>query len=244
MLGKIIVVLFSFVSLLFLFFLIDAVMFFMMRAKAKWTAVIAAGTIYFVLFFAGMSLLEAKGSMKTAADLFKSRIEQTTVEMTKNGATPEEAAMIAKVAGYIMPLVPGMLVCVAIFMAFINCYFVETIYIRFFGGSPVLPPFQIWTAGEAFVWVLNACVAAALLKNFIKIDAVFYAAVNIILVMLFVYFLQGLSVVSFYFTKYNVPVLLQAVLFIFILVPYLKEIILLTGLLDTWFNFRKLNKVQ
>ena len=62
------------------------------------------------------------------------------------------------------------------------------------------------------------------------------------LILLMVYFLQGIAVVSYFFEKKRFPRMLR--LFLYSLIA-LQQIILLfiigLGLFDMWLNFRKLN---
>ena len=48
--------------------------------------------------------------------------------------------------------------------------------------------------------------------------------------MLFLYFLIGSSIASFYMTRINIPLFVQAMLFMIILAPYFKEMLLLIDL--------------
>ena len=66
---------------------------------------------------------------------------------------------------------------------------------------------------------------------------------NIILLASSVYLIQGLTIISYFFGKFNINVFLRilgyAVIFIFS--NPLIIFIILTGIFDMWFNFRKID---
>ncbi len=69
---------------------------------------------------------------------------------------------------------------------------------------------------------------------------------NIIIILASVFFIQGLTILSFYFKKNNVNKILRFLAYALILVfsnPFLIFIIML-GIFDEWFDFRKVNSVK
>jgi len=64
---------------------------------------------------------------------------------------------------------------------------------------------------------------------------------NIAIVLLFIYMLQGLAIISFFFKRKNVPGILRALgYFLIFAQQFLIFIVAGLGLIDTWADFRKL----
>ena len=71
------------------------------------------------------------------------------------------------------------------------------------------------------------------------------AGLNIFLVMLVIYFAQGLSIVVHFLKARNVQVVFWFVLFILIFVqPLLIGLVAGLGVFDIWADFRKLRSVE
>ncbi|HET8644435.1 MAG TPA: DUF2232 domain-containing protein, partial [Vicinamibacteria bacterium] len=65
-------------------------------------------------------------------------------------------------------------------------------------------------------------------------------AYNVLLVLGFLYVIQGVAVVSFYARRLAAPPLLRAAVLVLVLVnPWAPQVLALLGLFDLWFDFRK-----
>lgn len=68
---------------------------------------------------------------------------------------------------------------------------------------------------------------------------------NCLIIILFIYFFQGIAVVSFYFEKKEVSIGGRSIFFIMMMnLPFIPIVATICGLLDSWFDFRKLNVEQ
>jgi uncharacterized protein YybS (DUF2232 family) len=66
--------------------------------------------------------------------------------------------------------------------------------------------------------------------------------INGLLVLLTIYFLQGIAIVSFFFEKKNVPKGIRV--FVYVMIGFQQIFLLVViclGLFDMWINFRKIN---
>jgi uncharacterized protein YybS (DUF2232 family) len=67
-------------------------------------------------------------------------------------------------------------------------------------------------------------------------------ALNSLIILMFVYFFQGIAIVSFLFQKKSAPFALRSFFYILIAIqPLFMLLVIGVGLFDTWFNFRKLD---
>jgi uncharacterized protein YybS (DUF2232 family) len=66
--------------------------------------------------------------------------------------------------------------------------------------------------------------------------------VNGLLVLLTIYFIQGIAIVSFYFEKKRLPRTIRVILYTMIAFQQLLLLIIICiGLFDMWINFRKID---
>ena len=98
------------------------------------------------------------------------------------------------------------------------------------------PSFRQWRAPESLIWLLIAGGFGTFLVNGWPARL----AINLLTVLLPVYFLQGLAVVSFFFARNGISPLFRAVgyLLLTVLNP-LPLIVTGIGVFDLWANFRK-----
>ncbi|MFP3982767.1 MAG: DUF2232 domain-containing protein [Desulfurivibrionaceae bacterium] len=101
---------------------------------------------------------------------------------------------------------------------------------------PPWPEFNKWRVPDKLVWLLIGAGFALLLPQ----PVIQGIGLNLFLILGLVYSLQGLAVLSFLLTKWEVPILFQVIIFSLILLQTYSIIILaFLGLADIWFNLRK-----
>lgn len=104
---------------------------------------------------------------------------------------------------------------------------------------PEFGPLNHWRAPDTLIWVIIASGLIILLPG----KGLKLLGINGLLIMLTVYFFQGIAIVAFYFEKKHFPKLIRIILYALI---GLQQVVLLVviglGLFDLWLNFRKLDK--
>jgi len=101
---------------------------------------------------------------------------------------------------------------------------------------PQLTALVAWKAPEFIVWIFIISGGLFFIQNK---DITFYSS-NIFLVTCFVYLLQGLAIVSFFFQSKNIPLFLRYLFYFLIAVQqFLMIPIVAIGLFDIWVDFRK-----
>ena len=106
----------------------------------------------------------------------------------------------------------------------------------FSGGA-----FSEWLCSENLIWGFILSAAALFLGQGMVADA----GLNVFLVVLVIYFTQGLSIVVYFLKARNVQVFFWFVLFILIFVqPLLIGLVAGLGVFDIWADFRKLRKAS
>jgi uncharacterized protein YybS (DUF2232 family) len=93
-----------------------------------------------------------------------------------------------------------------------------------------------WKSPEYIIWIF--IISGGLF--FVPHKDINFFSLNIFLVTCFIYFLQGLAIVSFFFQNKNVPLFLRYLFYFFIAVQQMLMIpIVAVGLFDIWIDFRK-----
>lgn len=123
-----------------------------------------------------------------------------------------------------------------------NYALIRIVWMRFYGpGLFSGKVFSDWICPENLVWAFILSGAALFLGQGMVTDA----GLNVFLVMLCIYFVQGLSIVVHFLKVRRVPTFFWFVLFILIFVqPLLIGLVAGLGVFDIWADFRKLRNVE
>ena len=96
-----------------------------------------------------------------------------------------------------------------------------------------------WKILDKTVWLVVIAGVCVL----IPLETVRIVGLNMLIILVFIYMLQGLAIMSFFFQRKNVPAFLRAFgYFLVFAQQFLLLIVAVVGLIDTWVDFRKLNK--
>jgi uncharacterized protein YybS (DUF2232 family) len=108
--------------------------------------------------------------------------------------------------------------------------------------DPSFPDFgdlACWKMPDWVVWFVIASGIAMIVPE----EALQVAGLNVLIVVLFLYLLQGLSIVQFFFRQKNIPRYLRALFYaLIVLYQYLLVFVSALGLFDLWVDFRKMNR--
>ena len=135
-------------------------------------------------------------------------------------------------------IVPAMIIGSTLFIAWVNLLMAKGILTAKGLFFPDFGALNHWKAPDALIWLLIGCGGMLL----IPVGNLKILGLNGLLVLLIVYFLQGIAVVSFYFEKKQFPKALR--LFLYSLIALQQFILLIViglGIFDMWLNFRKLS---
>jgi uncharacterized protein YybS (DUF2232 family) len=100
-----------------------------------------------------------------------------------------------------------------------------------------------WKAPDRLVWFLIASGGSVLIPSVLGLDIMelIVLGLNVTIVCLFVYFLQGLAIFEFLFKTKHVPRILRMLFYALLMIQqYLMIMVIAAGLFDLWFDFRRL----
>ena len=137
---------------------------------------------------------------------------------------------------------PAFLLIGSLIGAVANYALARFTWIRFYGSGLFSErKFSEWVCPENLIWCFIFSGAALFLGSGMVGDA----GLNVFLVMLCVYFAQGLSIVVHFLKVRNVPTFFWFILFILIFVqPLLIGLLAGLGVFDIWVDFRKIRNTE
>ncbi|MBW1728882.1 MAG: YybS family protein [Deltaproteobacteria bacterium] len=207
------------------------------------TILYTCGSVIFIgivglLFYNNLS---DKGFYTLVAE-YVSKNLTLTLEIYENmGVSQESIHMISNslenIEYVLIRIIPALVVASTLFVSWTNLLVAKPILKSHGCFYPSFGSLKNWKAPEFLVWGIIGCGLLLLLPE--KIFKFF--GLNGLLIMLTIYFFQGIAIVSFYFEKKNFPRLLR--FFLYSLIA-LQQVVLLViiglGFFDMWLNFRKL----
>ncbi|MCX7634965.1 MAG: YybS family protein [Syntrophales bacterium] len=155
----------------------------------------------------------------------------------------DQVAMIRdnvdKIVDFLIRTFPALTIVGSAFVVWINIIGARGVFKAYGMTFPNFGDLTRWKTPDKTVWLLIAAGGATLVPWVV----VKWAGINVLFVCLFVYFLQGMAVVTFFFKTRRVPFLLQMIFYTLLaLQQYLLVIVIIVGLFDLWIDFRKLNR--
>jgi uncharacterized protein YybS (DUF2232 family) len=165
-----------------------------------------------------------------------------TLEIYENmGVSQESIHIISNSLEHIeyvlIRIIPALVVASTLFVSWTNLLVAKPILKRHGFFYPSFGSLKHWKAPEFLVWGIIGCGLLLLLPE----RTFKFFGLNGLLIMLTIYFFQGIAIVSFYFEKKKFPRMLRVFLYSLIA---LQQVILLViiglGFFDMWLNFRKL----
>lgn len=112
------------------------------------------------------------------------------------------------------------------------------------GAKIPLPPFAYWSVPEKTIWVMLITLSMVVLGS--RTDGwIGWLGLNSLIVMGGLYLFVGLAVTMFYLNKRKVPRIVKLMLVLLLgFVPAFMIFIILIGLFDTWWDWRKIRQVN
>jgi uncharacterized protein YybS (DUF2232 family) len=202
-------------------------------------SVLLCGLIGLLMF----SLISGKSIYTVVSEYVAKNLELTLVLYQSMGMSEENIQMISRslnqIRHVLMTILPALVTMSTLFVAWTNILIAKPILRRRSLFYPDFGPLQMWKAPEVLVWGVIGCGLAL----FIPLTAVKIIGLNGLLILMIVYFFQGIAIVSFYFEKKRFPRVIR--FFLYALIG-LQQLILLAviglGFFDMWVNFRRLGK--
>jgi uncharacterized protein YybS (DUF2232 family) len=137
-----------------------------------------------------------------------------------------------------MIIFPGIILCTYLSMALINILMIRHLLNKNNIQIKSLAHLNRWKAPDKTVFALIVSAGLMVLPS----NALKIVCLNCLIIMLLVYFYQGIAIVSYFFEKKKIPFVIKSFVYILVVVqPLFMLLIISFGLFDTWINFRRLD---
>jgi len=138
-------------------------------------------------------------------------------------------------------IIPALVVAAILFVAWINVLLAKPLLKRKNLAFPDFGALNQWQAPDYLVWAAIGCA----LLLFFPDKGIKMIGANGALVLMTIYFFQGIAIIAYFFEKKNLP---RAFRFFFYTLIAIQQFILLfvigLGFFDMWLNLRKLKKLE
>ncbi|MDW7644100.1 MAG: DUF2232 domain-containing protein [Desulfuromonadales bacterium] len=186
-------------------------------------------------FYAGSKGISVR---QIAADYVQKEVDQALQVYQQSDVSPQQTAELEQVlrslGDFLLQAYPALAITVTWGILLLLVYLLS----RFSRGGYAIsgPPFHLWKASPLLVWILIGGGFGVVLFDGL-IDVV---SLNLLAVVLPIYFLQGLAIVSYFFIRKNISTGFRVMgyLLIFFLNP-LPMVVTGFGIFDLWADFRK-----
>lgn len=193
-----------------------------------------------VLVLASDQWVHPLGAISQHVEALLADMEAFTARMGLSGEGPQPlVGSVLKLRTFLLMAFPGLFFAGSLLTASGYVLLLRTLIQRWpaqFGGlTPV--PFR-WELPEFLVW---AFIGAGILylTGLPRLQAV---GLNVLIILLALYFLQGLSIAAFLFQRFHLPRVLATLSVLLLLFqPFLTLVVAGVGLFDVWFAFRRLS---
>jgi uncharacterized protein YybS (DUF2232 family) len=203
------------------------------------TMVLGAGLVVLILY----SIAANQGLGSLVAGYVATNV-RLSLELYEGIGMPQETidaitGSLDQIQYVLVRILPSMAAVSVLFVAWTNLITVRPLMARHGLYVPDFGPLDHWRAPEPLVWGVIGCGLCMLLPA----TDIRLIGVNGLLVLLTLYFFQGIAIVSFYFKKKNLPRPIRVILYTMIAFQQLLLLaIVCLGLFDMWINFRKIDK--
>lgn len=141
----------------------------------------------------------------------------------------------------LLRIIPGLVMASTLFVAWLNILIAKAVHSSRGLRFPDFGSLNRWKAPEMMIWFVIAAGGMMLIPD----RTVKIFGINALLVFFVVYFFQGIAIVSFFFEKKKLPILLRVILYCLIGVQQLLLFLVVgMGFFDVWLDLRKLNSAQ
>jgi uncharacterized protein YybS (DUF2232 family) len=198
--------------------------------------------IIIISFYSGLSATDIKS---LASEYVRKNIE-LTIEIHRNmGFIPADTGIdpdsLKEIHLFFVRIIPALVIVSTLFLIWATLILAKPILVSRNLNFPGFGPLNLWKAPEYLVWAVIGCGLMWLIPQ----TSLKLLGTNGLLILMPIYFFQGIAIVAFYFDKKKLPRFLRIVLYSLVAVqPFLLLAVMGMGLFDVWVDFRKLKTVK
>ncbi len=207
-----------------------------------WTTAVSISLL--ALTVVAFSLASGQNLHLAAVAEIQKSVTQATAIYEKSGVKGEELALLkqtmATAAELVIKIYPALIAITLIAMAGVNLLLLRRVA-GAMGHQLNIGEFRTYRNPDLLIWMLIAAGFSLLAPN----QLITIPALNILLIVVMLYFLQGLAVLSTIIARQSMAGILRTALyFMLIMQPYLAVLVAVIGIFDLWGDFRTPRKQE
>jgi uncharacterized protein YybS (DUF2232 family) len=209
-----------------------------MTVLAACGIVLGAGLISILLYS-----MVANTGVYTLVSVYVAKNLALSLGLYKGIGIPQEtidtiSGSLDQIQFVLVRILPSLAAASTLFVAWANLIAARPIMLRRGLSFPDFGRLNHWRAPEPLIWGVIGCG----LIMFLPVTDIRLIGVNGLLVLLTIYFIQGIAIVSFFFEKKKLPRAIRVILYLMIALQQLFLLVIICiGLFDMWINFRKID---
>ena len=151
------------------------------------------------------------------------------------------SAVLDLVHYWLLRMLPAAIVSLTLFAAWVNLLLAKPLLKNRTLFWPDYGALNTWKAPDSLVWGSIGCGLVILITK----GPLMIIALNGLVILMTVYFFQGIAIMAFYFEKKRFPRVLRVFIYSLIFVQQMMVLVVIAlGFFDLWLNFRRLGKEE
>jgi len=200
-------------------------------------AVLLTGAAILVLY----SNLSTTGIYSVVSNYVAQNLEMSVTLYQSMGASEEFihkfSSSLERIQYGLIRIIPAMMTASFLLVTWSNLLMARPLLKKWGLFFPEFGALNLWKAPDTLVWALIGCGGLLILPG----SALKIIGLNGLIVLLMVYFFQGIAIVSYFFEKKRFPRLLRVFLYSLIAIQQIALLLIIgLGVFDMWLNFRKI----
>jgi len=217
------------------------------KLSIELTVVLATG-VTIVAYLSGLYFYSSQmnaGMFSFVNDLVGKNLELTLKLYESMGMAKESINVFFdnfdRIQHDMVRLIPAITIALTLLMVWLNLLLSKSLQVagrfHFYNFGHL----NQWKAPEFLVWVVIGCGIVLILSG----NGLRLLSLNGVIILMTIYFFQGIAIVSFYFEKKRFPRLLKIFIYSIIAVQQIFLFLIIgLGFFDMWMNFRKLDQKE
>jgi uncharacterized protein YybS (DUF2232 family) len=206
------------------------------------TMLLLALGLIFLFYF---SATEWKGPLTLIESYIADVVKENIDMYSQLSGSYEQTELLRKNAAditrFLTNLLPALVLAGTTFFVWLNVLLGRFLFQRHGMWYPDFEDLSRWKIPDKIVWFLIVSGILVLLP----VRVIRIVGLNILIILLFFYLFQGLSIINFYFNKKNMPMFIRVFCYVLIFVQqFFLLLVVGLGLIDVWADFRKLEKTK
>lgn len=206
------------------------------------TMLLLALGLIFLFYF---SATEWKGPLTLIESYIADVVKENIDMYSQLSGSYEQTELLRKNAAditrFLTNLLPALVLAGTTFFVWLNVLLGRFLFQRHGMWYPDFGDLSRWKIPDKIVWFLIVSGILVL----VPVRVIRIVGLNILIILLFFYLFQGLSIINFYFNKKNMPMFVRVFCYVLIFVQqFFLLLVVGLGLIDVWADFRKLEKAK